>query len=515
MINVTRRLRKLCVLGLTMGALVLLAGCSGKTTGTTDITHVSAKLHATGRCDGGQTCTWYWEYWPANAPRYFGSHQVSKTTPVQGPVRGASADVPLSTVITGLESNTTYRWVFCGSPNNGADYVCVGPHGKGSSTTADPPPDSETFRTPPFEALAESWDGTSWAIRPTPNPSDARGDSDLAGTSCTSATACTAVGSYSAGRDVTLAQRWNGTGWTVQSTPNPTGADSSHLNDVSCTSVTACTAVGSYTSYVGTTGKQATLAERWDGTAWTIQPTPELAGPNGSSLEGVSCTSATACTAVGSYRNSAGKLVTLAERWDGTAWTVQSTPNPTGAGGSSPSLQDVSCTSATACTAVGDFYNSSGTAVTLAERWNGTSWKIQSTPNPTGAGGSHLKDVSCTTATACTAVGSSYNNSTGKLVTLAERWNGTAWTIQSTPNPTGAGGSYLEGVSCTSATACTAVGYSDQDLRIPPVTLAERWNGTSWIVQPTPGPTGAQSRSRRLEGVSCTTATACTAVGHN
>ena len=97
-------------------------------------------------------------------------------------MRGASADVPLSTVITGLEPNTTYRWVFCGSPNNGADYACVGPNGKGGSTTADPPPDFETFTTPPFEALAESWDGTSWAIRPTPNPTDARGDSDLSGT---------------------------------------------------------------------------------------------------------------------------------------------------------------------------------------------------------------------------------------------------------------------------------------------------------------------------------------------
>lgn len=33
-----------------------------------------------------------------------------------------------------------------------------------------------------------------------------------------------------------------------------------------------------------------------------------------------------------------------------------------------------------------------------------------------------------------------------------------AWTIQSTPNPAGAKSSLLSGVSCTSATACTAVG---------------------------------------------------------
>ena len=506
-------LRKLAILGLTLGALVLLAGCSGKTTGATDITHVSAKLHATGRCSAGQTCTWYWEYWPAHLPRYFGSHQVSQETPVQGPVHGASANVPLSTVITGLAPGETYRWVFCGSPNNGDDYACVGPHGQGGSTTADPPPDSETFFTAPFEGLAEGWDGTEWAVQTTPIPTGASGDSDLSGISCASATACTAVGTYpKSGRDVTLAEHWDGSSWTVQSTPNPNGAESSHLNDVSCTSATACTAVGSYTSYVGTIGRQFALAERWDGTAWTIQPTPDLPGPYGYSMEGVSCTSATACTAVGYYRNSAGKLVTLAERWDGSSWTVQSTPNPDGA--ESSHLNDVSCTSATACTAVGSYTSGGVATVTLAERWNGTSWKIQPTPNPAGAGGSYMEGVSCTTATACTAVGS-YYNSAGKQVTLAERRNGTSWTVQTTANPAGAGGSYMEGVACTSATACTAVGYSDEDLRLPPVTLAERWNGTSWTVQSTPNPIGGQSHSRRLEGVSCTTATTCTAVGHN
>ncbi len=115
---------------------------------------------------------------------------------MQGPVHGASADVPLSTVITDLAPGTTYRWVFCGSPNNGADYVCVGPHGQGGSKTADPPPDSATFTTAPFEGLAEGWDGTKWAVQTTPNPTGASGDSDLSGISCASATACMAVGAY-------------------------------------------------------------------------------------------------------------------------------------------------------------------------------------------------------------------------------------------------------------------------------------------------------------------------------
>ena len=86
------------------------------------------------------------------------------------------------------------------------------------------------------------------------------------------------------------------------------------------------------------------------------------------------------------------------------------------------------------------------------------SWKIQSTPNPAGSDGNNLEGVSCTSATACTAVGYYYNSS-GSTITLGEQWNGTTWKIHTGPNVTS-----LNGVSCTSASACTAVGYYLQHL---------------------------------------------------
>jgi len=147
--------------------------------------------------------------------------------------------------------------------------------------------------------------------------------------------------------------------------------------------------------------------------------------------------------------------------------------HPTPTGGSDTSLAGVSCTSASACTAVGNFSNGA-TLVTLAERWNGTKWSIQHTPNPPTSGSNILlQGVSCTSASACTAVGGSSTMTPG--ATLAERWNGTTWSIQPTPNPTGAQGSGLGGVSCASATTCTAVGGSGNGTT--GVTLAERWNG--------------------------------------
>src|SRR4029077_14519239 len=131
--------------------------------------------------------------------------------------------------------------------------------------------------------------------------------------------------------------------------------------------------------------------------------TPTPSGATSSALSGVSCTSASACTAVGYYTTSAGANQTLGEAWDGSTWTLQSTPTPSGA--TSSALSGVSCTSASACTATGYYTTSAGVYQTLAETWNGTTWTLQSAPTPSGATSSVLSEVSCTSASACTSVG--------------------------------------------------------------------------------------------------------------
>lgn len=47
-------------------------------------------------------------------------------------------------------------------------------------------------------------------------------------------------------------------------------------------------------------------------------------------FEGISCTASSACTAAGYQETSTGTTETLAEAWNGTSWTVQTTPNPSG-----------------------------------------------------------------------------------------------------------------------------------------------------------------------------------------
>ena len=122
-------------------------------------------------------------------------------------------------------------------------------------------------------------------------------------------------------------------------------------------------------------------------------------------------------------------------------------------------LTAVTCLTATSCEAVGELVNQ-GNPLTLAEVWNGSTWTVQPTPNPSGFQTSTLSSVSCTSADACTAVGDSQANRQTPFRTLAEIWNGSAWTLQPTPNRSATVPNLLNGVSCGASQTCTAVGQT-------------------------------------------------------
>jgi hypothetical protein len=157
-----------------------------------------------------------------------------------------------------------------------------------------------------------------------------------------------------------------------------------------------------------------------------VQSVPPVGHP-GADLGAVSCLPGGACTAVGYREGTSGEgpgTAPLAMRWDGTKWHTQM---PAGAGGLQ-GFTGVSYPSATACIAIGGTYG---------QRWKGRTWALQPIPVPAGAQGFSLTAVSCTSARACTAVGS--KNLTPSLVTkvltVAERWNGHRWVLQATPSP--------------------------------------------------------------------------------
>lgn len=323
--------------------------------------------------------------------------------------------------------------------------------------------------------------------------------------SCPVRQACVAVGTTLRGKGTApqtlLAERWNGRTWSVTYPALPAGANGGELTGVSCTSASACTAVGAFFT---STGPGNPLAERWNGHRWAIQHTPS-SGRGAIPFAGVSCVSATSCTAVGFYDFGATgtEQVTLVEHWDGRVWAEQPTP-PIGNPGSA--LEGVSCPTAGTCTAAGSYLGQSDEgpgSAPLAMRGHSGIWAIQPTPinSATGNVTAGLTGVSCPTLKVCTAVGVNVHG--GPLVL---RWEGGKWQRQQV---TGAASvPELAGVSCPSSTACMAVAVPT-GVHAPG--RGERWNGRSWLSSTVPVPRGG--RGVELAGVSCSSPVHCTAVG--
>jgi hypothetical protein len=180
------------------------------------------------------------------------------------------------------------------------------------------------------------------------------------------------------------------------------------------------------------------------------------------------CASAADCIAVGDYGIDESHTRPLGERWNGSAWSVQTVPLPAGAVGGS--LGGVSCVSATACVAVGDAFNPDNTASALAELWNGATWTAELIP---GGLNVYLGAVSCTSASACMSVGEDFPPDATRFPMAALR-KGTSWTLQRPPTPARSDTSDLAGVDCTAPAACVAVG-STHDRALGDLPLVERY----------------------------------------
>jgi hypothetical protein len=168
-------------------------------------------------------------------------------------------------------------------------------------------------------------------------------------------------------------------------------------------------------------------------------------------LSGVVCLSTTDCKAVGSYLDSNEVKRTFAVKWNGTAWSIVTTPAPSEALASE--LSAISCPSSSACRAVGGYEDAEETKRNLALSWNGTAWSVVATPDPEGAEASRMSGVSCASATSCRAVGSYEEEEGGTVLPTSMTWNGTSWAVQAVPAMQEASQSRLKAVHCFSTTA--------------------------------------------------------------
>ncbi len=337
--------------------------------------------------------------------------------------------------------------------------------------------------------------GTASAAARPDSPASARAASSpatMVALHCWTASNCIAVGANApqmAGQ--LIAERWNGTRWTRSAMPKPAGAAVVTIGGVACPTRTECVAVG--TGYPPASSKGASsfpIADYWNGSRWTTARAAAVG--SGGGFAAVSCPAARDCYAVGTYSpKGSGEILPLTEHWNGASWSRQGAPVP--ARTTFGQLSAVSCPSAKFCVAVGT--DGSGE---LIERLTASGW---SKTTPRSAPSAMLFGVSCPSASSCLAVGSGVTMWGGSV---AEHWNGRAWSGSTTLVPHGASYAGLQSVSCVSAARCLAVGdYGTNGV------YAVSWNGSRWHLDSmatTGGHIGA------FYAVDCTGASSCVAL---
>ena len=334
--------------------------------------------------------------------------------------------------------------------------------------------------------LTQHWNGSTWDVVASPNPGTT--ENILARVAAVSANDIWTVGYYvpnGGGVIQTLIEHWNGAVWTIVPSPNQ-GTQDNYLQDVTAVSATDVWAVG----YYYTASDKLALIQHWDGSVWTVVPSPVGStrvsstdgGPISYGLNGVEALSANNIWAVGSYRDAGNNTQTLTLHWNGSAWTV--VPSPNLADGFNE-LNDVTMISANDVWAVGS-YADDNTAGTLIEHWDGTSWTVVSSPDQANI--NVLLSVSAVAANDVWAVGI-YLDAAYVSHALIEHWDGTAWSIVPEAGLEESG-SVLPGVSTAGPGSVWTVGYAwDAGNNISQQrTLTERWNGTEWIREASPNP---------------------------
>ena len=234
-------------------------------------------------------------------------------------------------------------------------------------------------------------------------------------------------------------------------------------------------------------------------TQWSVQPTPPIDAIS-SGLQGIDCTSATHCVAVGGSGPN-GTEQPLIEVWNGSEWAVQNAAPP--GDGLQGSLQSVSCVRESFCMAVG-IAARTDVFLPFIETWNGSDWSVVPAPS-VGSGHNVLERVDCASSTFCVAVGFAAGAVDNEGLVLT--WDGADWTIATMPSLAPAG-SLFTGVSCPGIDDCRIVGYRYDGGSVP---LVERWNGIDWQIEAIP----TMAPNSYLADISCVDASNCMVVGEH
>lgn len=257
------------------------------------------------------------------------------------------------------------RWTHVRSPNRGTTHST-----ELDSVSAVAPDDVWAvghYYESGYKTLVEHWDGTQWSVVDSPNRPGSDG-SILKGVSAVAADDVWAVGGRAPNADDTpLIEHWDGATWSIVEGPMPT---LSTLLAVSARSANDVWAVG---YRFNQSFDIKTLIEHWDGVRWTAVRDASGSRYTGY-LTGVSARSADDVWAVGHRRPLNGQVGTFTEHWDGSRWTVVPSPNPQP--GHTSGLSGVSSVSGTSAWVVGWYVRGYRTKA-IIQHWDGATWTQQ------------------------------------------------------------------------------------------------------------------------------------------
>jgi len=160
-----------------------------------------------------------------------------------------------------------------------------------------------------------------------------------------------------------------------------------------------------------------------------VMVTSPNAGPGSNGLVAVAARTSGDIWAVGTVRSD---TITrnLIQHWDGTQWTIVPSPNQSS---SADALNAVAIVSATDVWAAGDYAEANDWAHPAMLHWDGSAWQVVPVPQPSGAQAGSLSGLTARAADDVWAVGS--YNLYGYWRTLTLHWNGSSWSIVSSPTP--------------------------------------------------------------------------------
>jgi hypothetical protein len=271
-----------------------------------------------------------------------------------------------------------------------------------------------------------------------------------------------AVGFTNGNNDQTLTEHWDGSSWTIVPSPNPEAV--SQFSAVGGIATNDLWAVGSFYVVPGFNPSR-TLTEHWDGFQWSIVPSPSLQGLD--SLNAVAAVATDDVWAVGqdSLPNP------LFMHWDGQTWTLVDPPPDAG-----PQF-------AVAALAPNDVWSAgsgrSPNNASLFSHWDGASWTT--IPNPPMPGYVTIRALSALAPNDIWAAGSlffelcddtCFDSETVKVL----HWDGQSWSVVSAPMAYN--WARLLGIAAESSASVWSVGFES------PHTIASHWDGTQWANAP-------------------------------